>query len=99
MIGLTLSTLFGADYSSMSIEELQNAKGTVPAEERAAFQAAMREKVQGLSPEERAELGIGKNRFNEDMGQGTTQRLRDGSGSGGSYKGSKGKGSYGGGRK
>lgn len=88
---LIAGSAFAVDYNAMSLEELQSLKGTVPTEERAAFQAAMREKVQGGTTE-----GVGKNRFNEDRGQGTTQRLRDGSGMGGMYKGSR-SGGFGGG--
>jgi hypothetical protein len=87
LTGLAISTLFATDYTAMSLEELQSLKGTVPVEERTAFQAAMQEKVQGLTPDERSSLGIGKNRFNENNGQGDMNRLRDGSGIGNNYEG------------
>lgn len=55
---LALATLgvlaFGADYSAMSATELAAMRGTVPVEDRPAFQAAMQEKMQALSPHERA---------------------------------------------
>ena len=45
---------FAVDYSAMTATELQAMRGTVPAEDRAAFQAAMQSKMQALSPDERA---------------------------------------------
>lgn len=82
---LTLS-LFATDYSSMSLEELLSNKGTIPAEDKTAFQDAMKSKVQALTPEERASMNLGKDNTN---GKGTMQRLRDGSGTGNMYKGSR----------
>jgi len=70
-LGLLTGSLFAVDYNSMSLEELQSLRGTVPTEDQNAFQATMREKVQGGTTN-----GVGKNRFNENKGQGTTQRLR-----------------------
>ena len=53
----TLGVLaFGADYSAMSATELSAMRGTVPTEDRAAFQSAMQTKMQALSPEERSYL-------------------------------------------
>jgi len=48
--------LMATDYQSMTIDELVALKGTVPVDERADFQAAMQEKMQSLTPEERAEI-------------------------------------------
>ena len=86
-IALLSSLLFATDYSSMSIDELSNLRNSVPIEERDAFRDAYREKVQGLSPEER-------NSFSRGSGNGNGQRLQDGSGSNNMYKGSRG-GGYG----
>ena len=45
---------FAVDYSAMSATELAAMRSNVPAEDRAAFQAAMQSKMQALSPDERA---------------------------------------------
>ena len=45
---------FAVDYSAMSATELAAMRSSVPAEDRAAFQAAMQSKMQALSPDERA---------------------------------------------
>ena len=45
---------FAVDYSAMSASELAAIRGSVPVEDRAAFQAAMQSKMQALSPDERA---------------------------------------------
>ena len=87
LLSLLSGSIFAVDYNAMSVEELQSLRGTVPVEDRAAFQAAMKEKVVGGTTD-----GVGQNRFNESKGKGTTLRLRDGSGMGGMYKGSRGHG-------
>lgn len=74
-------SLFATDYSSMSIDELSSLRGSVPKQDRDAFKAAMQSKMQTLSPEERSSY--------KGIGNGQGQMLRDGSGSGGMYKGSK----------
>ena len=84
----TLS-LFAADYTSMSLEELLTQKGTVLPEDKTAFQDAMKSKVQALTPEERAAMNLGKNSDNTN-GKGEMKRLKDGTGGGNMYKGSKG---------
>lgn len=47
---------FSADYSAMSATELAALRGSVPAEDRAAFQAAMQSKMATMSAEERQTL-------------------------------------------
>lgn len=85
-------SLFATDYSSMSIDELSSLRGSVLEQDRDAFKAAMQSKMQTLTPQERA--------FYKGMGNGQGQMLRDASGSGGMYKGSKGGGfGSGGGRR
>ena len=44
---------FAVDYSSMSATELAALRGTVPTEDKAAFQAAMQSKMATMSAEER----------------------------------------------
>lgn len=57
LLGLSV---MGADYGSMSLDELQAMKGRVPVEERAAFQKEMQSRMQGLSPEDRREAAVSK---------------------------------------
>lgn len=75
------SYVFATDYSNMSIEELSNLRGSVPVEDRDSFRSAFQEKMKSLPVDERSQYSKGK-------GQG----LRDGSGSGNMYKGSRGNG-------
>ncbi|MBN2782587.1 MAG: hypothetical protein JXQ66_05045 [Campylobacterales bacterium] len=89
------ASIFATDYSSMSIDELANLRGSVASEDRDAFKSAWQEKTQYLSPDEQMAYKRGGNSENSNATQ-TQQRLKDGSGSGGMYKGSKGHG--GGGR-
>ena len=46
-------TAFSADYTAMTATELQALRGTVPAEDRAAYQAAVQEKMKTMTQEER----------------------------------------------
>lgn len=45
--------LFAADYSVMSMEQLQAMRGSVPVEDRAAYQAEMQYRLQSMNAEER----------------------------------------------
>ncbi len=98
IIGMSLVTisLMAADYSQMTMEELNAQRGTVAIENRDAFRAEMQSRMQAMTPEERAifradrtniqgqgarGMGTGKmDRGNNT--QGTGQRVRDGSGAG-----------------
>jgi hypothetical protein len=54
---LSLSILaFAVDYSSMSITDLQSLRGTVPTQDRAAFQSAMQSKMSTATADERAAM-------------------------------------------
>lgn len=92
---VAVTSMFATDYSSMTLEELLSQKGTISTEEKADYQAAMKDKVQSLTPEQRAEYNIGQNGTNNSQGMGTVKRLKDGSGTGNMYKY---KGSNGGGK-
>ncbi|RUM45223.1 MAG: hypothetical protein DSY46_03540 [Hydrogenimonas sp.] len=97
---VTAGLLHATDFSSLSTEELMQLKGSVPAEERDAFRTEMRSRMSSMSPEDRAALDIGgKRRSSYGSANGTTKRLRDGSGGGKmyQYRGSRGRG--GGGRR
>ena len=85
---------FGVDYSAMSATELAALRGTVPTEDRAVFQAAMQEKMQALSPDERAALtqprasnpgtgGMGANAGGSGAGTGGGAGKGGGNGKGG----------------
>lgn len=47
------SSLYAADYSSMSLEELQAARGSIGEADRDAFKSEMQSRMQSLSPQER----------------------------------------------
>ncbi len=86
-------TLFGADYTAMSLDDLLLQKGSVPEADRAAFQSAMQSKMGALSPEERANIQKGNGGKGQGMSKGNGQKLqkKDGTGGGAMNKGSKGK--------
>jgi hypothetical protein len=79
-------TLFGADYTAMSLDDLLLQKGSIPEADRAAFQSAMQSKMGALSPEERANIQ------NANGGQGQKIQKKDGTGGGNMNKGTKGQG-------
>jgi hypothetical protein len=90
---LATTTLFATDYDSMSIDELNTLRGTVPTEDRDSYRSAMQSKMQTLTPEERSSY-----RSSNGKGSGQGKMLRDGSGGGNMYKGSRNGGFGGGGR-
>jgi hypothetical protein len=57
---LALATLsvvaFATDYSTMSVTDLQSLRGTVPTEDKAAFQSAMQSKMPTATADERAAM-------------------------------------------
>jgi hypothetical protein len=82
------TSLFATDYSTMTLDELKNLRGTISDTDKIAYRSAIQSKMSTLTPEER-------NTYKTSNTTQNKQRLRDGSGSGGMYKGSKG---HGGGR-
>ncbi len=84
-MSLVAMSLAAADYSQMSMEELNALRGTIAVEERDAFKAEMQSRMQAMTPEERAQ-------YRSDRGQGMGQKLRDGSGQGKMHRGGKGQG-------
>jgi len=50
---LLIANLFAIDYSSMSLQELKNQRGGIAPEDKEAFKAAIKAKMQSLSPEQR----------------------------------------------
>ncbi|EIF51705.1 MULTISPECIES: EF-hand domain-containing protein [Sulfurovum] len=64
MIGLLASVAWAADFSNMSTEEMMNMRGSVPVDDRPAFQQEMQKRMQSMTPEERQKYmrtnGMGK---------------------------------------
>lgn len=52
-IALLASGAFAADFSQMSMDEMINMRGSVPADDRPAFQEEMQKRMQSMTPEER----------------------------------------------
>ena len=52
-IALLASGAFAADFSHMSMDEMINMRGSVPAADRPAFQEEMQKRMQSMTPEER----------------------------------------------
>ena len=84
-MSLVAMSLMAADYSQMTMEELNSLRGTIAVEERDAFKAEMQSRMQAMTPQERAQ-------YRTDRGQGMGQKLRDGSGEGKMHRGGKGQG-------
>ncbi len=67
--------LYAADYATMSTEDLLSMRGSVPAEDQAAFQSELQSRVSAMTTEEKESLGIGK--VNSDgSGDGTMTQTR-----------------------
>lgn len=73
LITLLSVAAFAADYSAMNMEELQAMRGTVPIEERAAFQAQMQNRMQSMNQEERQTMqkNMIQNKFSHQNGTGS----------------------------
>ncbi len=83
---MVVMSLVAADYSQMTMEELNNMKGTVTLKDKEEFRTEMQSRMQAMTPQERQTYM--KNRGNvKAQGQGIQQRLRDGSGAGQMNKG------------
>ena len=81
--GLSTVCLLATDFSQMTIEELSAMRGTVPVAERDAFRAEMQKQLKAMTPEERqAYTTQRRESAGKGSGQGSMQRLRDGSGGG-----------------
>ena len=53
IIGLLTSATWAADFSQMSTEEMMNMRGSVPVDDRPAFQQEMQKRMQSMTPQER----------------------------------------------
>lgn len=90
------SFCFGADYQSMSTEELSSLRGTMynkSTEEKEAFRKAWLDRINSLSPEEKAKYtsttsGNGQgNRSGNGLGNGSGQGKGGSNGQGGNGQG------------
>lgn len=72
-------SLFATDYTSMSLEELQALRGSVPVEERTAFQAEMQSRVAAMSEQERAAFSQSMKQSKSDPMDGTGTQMKNGS--------------------
>ncbi len=85
-------SLFAADYTQMTTEELNAMRGTVAVEDRDAFRAEMQSRMQAMTAEEREAFIAQRQASGQGMGQGQRQHLRDGSGAGQMKRGGQGMG-------
>ncbi len=80
---LACMALWATDFSQMSTEELMNMRGTVPLDERPAFQQEMQKRMQTLTPEERQKyMGSQGQGMNKGSGNGMGQGQGMGNGMG-----------------
>ena len=90
---LATVSLMAVDYSQLSLDELNELRGTITVEERDAFRAEMQTRIEVMTPEEQTAFmesrqasggqglmdGSGAGRMNQGAGG---QGLQDGSGAG-----------------
>lgn len=63
IIGLLTSATWAADFSQMSTEEMMNMRGSVPVDDRPAFQQEMQKRMQSMTPQERQKYkGMGQSK-------------------------------------
>ena len=81
---IVLSTIaaFAADYTTMTLEEMQAMRGTLPVEERPAFQAEMQSRLQAMTPEERQAATSTMKQSKSGPMDGTGSQMRQGGGMG-----------------
>ena len=100
---LTLAVLlslniFAADYTAMTMEEMQAMRGSVATEDKAAFQAEMHSRMQAMTPEERQAAASSMRQSKSGPADGTGSQMRKGGGSMGSGMGGGGGKQFRGGR-
>ncbi len=81
MMTLLAMSLMAADYSQMTMEELNALRGTIAVEDREAFRAEMQSRIAQMTPDE-------LNAFREDRMATGGAGARDGSGIGSMKRGS-----------
>ena len=70
LVALLAMGSWGADYQSMSTEELMALRGTLPVEERPAFRAEMQKRFKTMTAEERKAYGVGQGLGGQPKGPG-----------------------------
>lgn len=83
LIVLSAIAAFAADYSTMTMEQMQAMRGTLPVEERPAFQAEMQSRLQAMTPEERQAATSTMKQSKSGPMDGTGSQMRQGGGQGG----------------
>ena len=88
ILGLLGLNVFAVDYSAMTTTELQAMRGTVPAEDRAAYQAEMQTRMKAMTQEEKQSMmqksGMGA-AAGTGTGSGSSSGMGGGMGSGGGH--------------
>ncbi|MEA2100502.1 MAG: hypothetical protein U9P72_10260 [Campylobacterota bacterium] len=74
-MSLTVMSLMAADYSALTLDELNSLRGTIAIEDRDDFRAEMQSRIDTMTPDELA-------KFQEDRKATRGAGLRDGSGVG-----------------
>lgn len=82
LLSLLSASAFAVDYSAMTTTELQAMRGTVPAEDRAAYQAEMQTRMKAMTQEEKQSM-MQKSGMGSAAGTGTGSGSGSGSGMGG----------------
>jgi len=80
-MSLTAMSLMGADYSALTLDELNDLRGTIAVEDREDFRAEMQSRINIMTPDE---LTI----FQEDRMATGGAGVQDGSGAGSMNRGS-----------
>lgn len=70
IMALFASAAWAADFSQMSTEEMMNMRGSVPVDDRPAFQAEMQKRMQNMTPEERQKYRPMRQGMGMNSGQG-----------------------------
>lgn len=73
LIALLSVASFATDYKTMNMEEMKAMRGSVPIEERAAYQAEMQNRIQSMNQEERQTMQKNsiQNKFGHQNGSGS----------------------------
>ena len=68
LIAAMLASLFAADFSQMSTEEMMKMRGNVPVEQREDFRKEMQKRMQAMTPQERQMYGMQGKGMNQGQG-------------------------------
>ena len=80
IIALLASGAWAADFSQMTTEQMMNMRGSVPVDDRPAFQQEMQKRMQSMSPQERQKYmqrnkGMGQGMMGQGMGMGQKRMM------------------------